>query len=189
MTRRILAGAILVILAITVFFEWRAGRTFLGPDGRLGFGTSDIWSSACSQRILDPYSFSHICHGFIFYFLLWLVARWTPLGWRYSAALALEAGWEILENSPIIIERYRQATIAIGYSGDSILNSMSDILMMSLGFCLAWKLRPWTVVVLFLATEIGCAVWLRDNLSLNVLMLLKPVPAIKKWQEQARQGK
>ena len=122
MPRHIWYISIILIIAATAGWEWHAGRTFLGPDGRFGFWTGDIWGNACSQRVLDPYSFSHIGHGFIFYFFLWLVARWTPVNWRYLVALLVEAGWEILENSPLIIERYRHATIAIGYSGDSILN-------------------------------------------------------------------
>ena len=94
----------------------------------------------------------------------------------------VEAGWEMLENSPIIINRYREATMALGYSGDSILNSLSDILMMSFGFLLAWRLPLWASVSLFIAMEVGCALWVRDNLTLNVIMLVHPLDAIKAWQ-------
>ena len=178
-----------LILGATVIVELFAGRTLFGTGGQFGLLTNDIWSAACSQRLLDPYSFSHICHGMVFYFLLWLVARQIPMPWRFFTALCFEAGWEILENSPFIIERYREATIAIGYAGDSIVNSLSDILMMSIGFFAAWKLRLRLAVCLFLCMEIGCAIWIRDNLSMNVLMLVKPVAAIKEWQLSGRVGK
>jgi hypothetical protein len=179
----------ILILGLTVTCELFAGRTLFGTGGQFGWLTNDIWSEACSQRLLDPYSFSHICHGLVFYFLLWLVTRQIPMHWRFLTALCFEASWEILENSPFIIERYREATIAIGYAGDSIVNSLSDILMMSIGFLAAWKLRPRSAACLFLCMEIGCAIWIRDNLSMNVLMLVKPVAAIKEWQLRGRVGK
>ena len=118
----------------------------------------------------------------IFYALLRFVARRWPVRFRLLPALALEAGWEILENSTFIINRYREATIALGYDGDSVLNSMSDILMMTLGFLFAWRARPWVTVASVLLMEIGCALWIRDNLTLNVIMLIHPIDAIKHWQ-------
>ena len=118
----------------------------------------------------------------MFYGLLWLVARRVPVRFRLLIAVAVEAGWEMLENSPIIIGRYREATMALGYCGDSILNSMSDILMMCFGFLLARRLPVLASVALFVAMEIGCALWVRDNLTLNVIMLVHPVEAIKTWQ-------
>jgi hypothetical protein len=93
-----------------------------------------------------------------------------------------EAGWEILENSPIIINRYRAVTIALGYVGDSIMNSLSDVVMMSLGFLIASRVKPWVSVALVIAMEIGCAYWVRDNLTLNIIMLIHPVDAIRAWQ-------
>ena len=158
------------------------GRSWLGPDGRFGFWEGNIWSSGCSQRLADAYSFSHLVHGFLFYAVLWVVARKLPIRARLLMAVLLEAGWELLENSPIIINRYRQVTIALGYDGDSILNSLSDILMMTLGFTFAWRFRPWISVMVVLLLEVGCALWVRDNLTLNILMLLHPVEAIKTWQ-------
>ena len=97
-------------------------------------------------------------------------------------AQLLEAGWELLENSPFIINRYREATISLGYVGDSVLNSLSDLLMMTLGFLFAWRVKPWVSVAAVLAMEIGCALWVRDNLTLNLIMLIHPVDAIKHWQ-------
>lgn len=158
------------------------GRSPLGPDGRFGLWEGDIWSSECSQRLVDPYSFSHLTYGILFCGALWLVARKLPLRHRFVVALLLEAGWELLENSPLIINRYREATIALGYVGDSIMNSLSDIVMMSLGFLFASRVRPWISVLAVLVMEIGCLLWVRDNLTLNIIMLIHPVAAIKAWQ-------
>jgi len=103
-------------------------------------------------------------------------------------AVLLEAGWELLENSPIIINRYREATMALGYEGDSILNSVSDIFMMALGFYIAWRVRPWMSVLLLVVMEVGCALWIRDNLTLNIIMLIHPIDAIKAWQMGGQPG-
>jgi len=94
----------------------------------------------------------------------------------------LEAGWELLENSPLIINRYRESTMALGYEGDSILNSVSDLGMMAIGFVLAWKPPVWATVLAVVAMEVGCAFWIRDNLTLNIIMLIHPIDAIKAWQ-------
>jgi hypothetical protein len=170
------------VAAITAGIEWWMGRSLFGPDGRPGLWEGNIWSSECSQRLADAYSFSHIGHGLVFYGLFWLLARRVPVRFRYLMAVIVEAGWEILENSPIIINRYREATMALGYAGDSIINSVSDLVMMTLGYLLAWRLPVWVSVALFLAMEIGCALWVRDNLTLNVIMLVHPLDAIKAWQ-------
>jgi hypothetical protein len=170
------------VMVLTGGIELRMGRSLLGPDGKFGLWEGNIWSTECSQRLVDPYSFSHIAHGMLFYCGLWLMARKLPARQRFLIAVLLEAGWEILENSPLIINRYRQATIALGYDGDSVLNSLSDVLMMSLGFLLALRLRPWTTVTVLIAMEVGCLLWIRDNLTLNIIMLLHPVEAIKAWQ-------
>ena len=177
----ILVGAIVAVL-LTGAIELMMGRSPLGPDGRFAVWEGNIWSSAQSQRLADPYSFSHVVHGLLFYAILWLVARRIPARYRLLIAVLLEASWEILENSPIVINRYRTVTIALGYEGDSVLNSMSDVLMMSLGFVLAWRARVWVSVVVVLALEIGCLLWVRDNLTLNIIMLIRPIEAIKAWQ-------
>lgn len=179
-------AAFVMALAVTGVVERLMGRSWLGPDGRFGLWESSIWSSECSQHLADAYSFSHFVHGILFYAMLWVLARRLPVRHRLMAAVLLEAGWELLENSPIIINRYRQATIALGYDGDSILNSLSDIVTMSLGFALAWRARPWVSVGVVLALEIGCALWVRDNLTLNIIMLVCPVEAIKTWQMGAQ---
>lgn len=179
-TKLILAA--IAVLGVTMAAELWMGRLLLGPDGQFGLLTVDIWSDAMSQRVADPYSLSHVLHGVLFYGLLWFVARRRPWGHRALAAVVLEAGWEILENSPIIINRYREVTIAIGYVGDSVLNSLSDVGMMALGFLLASRMPVWASMALFVGVELGMLVLIRDNLTLNVLMLIYPVDAILVWQ-------
>jgi Protein of unknown function (DUF2585) len=175
-------GAFFSVLVLTGGIELLMGRSPLGPDGRFGLWEGSIWSSECSQRLVDPYSVSHIAHGILFFGLLWLVARQAPARYRFLAAVLCEAGWELLENSPLIINRYREATIALGYVGDSVMNSLSDIAMMSLGFLFASRVRPWVSMAAVVTMEVGCALWVRDNLTLNIIMLLHPVEAIKSWQ-------
>jgi uncharacterized protein DUF2585 len=183
---RWMIATFLAILVLTGSIEWRMGRSLLGPDGKFGLWEGNIWSNENSQRLADPYSFSHLGHGMMFYALLWLTARKMPVRQRFLIAVLMEAGWEILENSPFIINRYRQVTISLGYVGDSVLNSLSDILMMALGFLFSSKVRAWVTVIVFIAMEVGCALWVRDNLTLNIIMLLCPVEAIRAWQMAGR---
>ena len=170
------------MLALTAAVEWQMGRTPFGPDGRFGWWDGDIWSRENSQRVADAYSFSHLVHGILFFAALWLLARRIPVRYRFLLALLVEAGWEVLENSPLIIDRYRAATIAVGYVGDSILNSCSDVLMMALGFLFAHRVRVRTSVAAVIVMEVGCLLWVRDNLTLNVIMLIHPIDAIRAWQ-------
>ncbi len=148
-------------------------------------GTIELWGEVGpkqSQMLADWYSPSHVIHGFLFHALLaWLWPR-APIERRFLAALVLEAAWEIAENSPLIIDRYREATIALGYSGDSILNSMSDIVMMALGFLAARRLPVWASVAIVLALELVPLIAIRDNLTLNIIMLVAPNDAILQWQ-------
>lgn len=181
---RIIA-AFVAVFALTAGIELWMGRSLFGPDGKFGFWEGSIWSSENSQRFADAYSFTHLVHGMLFYTGLWLIARNLPVRQRLLLALALEAGWEILENSPFIINRYREATVSLGYTGDSVLNSLSDILMMTCGFLFAARVRPRVTLAVILVLEIGCALWIRDNLTLNVIMLIHPVDAIKHWQMAA----
>jgi hypothetical protein len=170
-----------IVIGVALIEAWM-GRLPLGPDGRFGWLETDIWSSEQSQRVLDPYSASHLVHGFLFYGLLRLVAPRMSIGARLAAAIALEGGWEILENSPLIINRYRAVTIAQGYVGDSILNSVSDVAMAATGFLLAWRLPVKVSVLLIVATELIMLAVYRDNLTLNILMLAVPIESIRRWQ-------
>jgi len=179
---RWIIGGFIAIMAVMAGIEYGFGRSPLGPDGRFGWWDNNIWGSENSQRVADVYSFSHVIHGMLFYGGLWLFARELPVRYRFLIALLLEAGWELLENSPIIINRYREATIAQGYVGDSILNSSCDVLMAVLGFWLANRLKLWVTIALILVMEIGCLLWVRDNLTLNILMLIHPFETIKVWQ-------
>lgn len=150
-------------------------------------GTVDLWVSArdspkTSQMLLDWYSLSHVVHGLIFYAALWLIVRKWPVEWRFLSALLIEASWEVIENTPFVINRYRATTAALGYSGDSIINSMSDILMMALGFLLARRLPVWLAVTLMIALEVIPLFAIRDNLALNVWALIAPSNALEAWQ-------
>jgi hypothetical protein len=171
-------GALAVVAAAERFM----GCSVFGPDDSFGWWDNDIWSSENSQRMADAYSFSHLGHGMLGFGLLFLVAPRLPLRQRFLLAVVAECAWELLENSPLIINRYRGATISIGYYGDSIVNSVCDVLFMALGFAIASRVRVRTTVILLLAMEIGCLFWVRDNLTLNVIMLIHPVEAIKVWQ-------
>jgi hypothetical protein len=185
LSTRTLVVAGLAAVASTAAIELWMGRLPLGPDGRFGWWETDIWSSAMSQRFADPYSFSHILHGVLFYAALWLTARSAPLSMRALGALLLEGAWEVLENSPIIINRYREVTISLGYEGDSVLNSMGDVVMMAIGFGLAARLRLWQSLAFVALVELVMLALLRDNLTLNILMLLYPIDAIRDWQMAA----
>src|SRR5437764_8003886 len=140
-------------------------------------GTIDLWvgtrdSPKTSQMLFDWYSLSHIVHGLLFYAALWLVARRTPIEWRFLAALVIEAAWEVIENTPLVIDRYRATTAALGYNGDSVINSLSDVVMMAVGFLLARKLPLWACVLLLVALELVPLLAIRDNLALNIFNLL-----------------
>lgn len=171
------------IIALTAFIERQMGRLYFCKCGVISLWSGDIWSNQNSQQFADPYSFTHVLHGVIFYFLLWLVLGKRASPWlRLVLAVSLESGWELLENSPLIIDRYRAATISLDYYGDSILNSISDVLMMATGFVIAWKL-PWKAsLAFFILTEIFLLFWIRDNLTLNIVMLIHPLQMIKDWQ-------
>ncbi|MEO8142408.1 MAG: DUF2585 domain-containing protein [Sphingomicrobium sp.] len=175
---------ILAVLLLVVIFILVA----MGRPPICTCGTIDLWGQVGpeqSQMLADWYSPSHFIHGLIFYWLAWLVARGKPVERRFLVAMLVEAAWEIAENSPIVIDRYREATMALGYSGDSILNSVSDILMMAIGFIAARRLPLWVSVAMAIGFELLTLAIIRDNLTLNVLMLVAPNDVIRTWQSGA----
>ena len=141
-----------------------------------------VFSSENSQHISDWYTPSHVIHGFAFFGLLWLIGRRWPLGLRLVLAVALEAGWEIFENTDLVINRYREVTISLDYYGDSVLNSVCDILAMVAGFAIASRVPVWVTVALVVTLELRVLYFIRDNLTLNIIMLIYPLDGIKTWQ-------
>ncbi len=172
-----------VLLAVQVGTLWALGQPWISASGKILLWSNNPLSPETSQQLADWYSLSHIVHGFLFYGLLKLVCPKLPLGLRLLLAMGLEISWEIAENTPMVIQAYRQQALAIGYTGDSILNSLMDTLMMALGFFIAFRLSwRWTLTLAILF-EIGTLIIIiRDNLALNILMLVSPIDAIRAWQ-------
>lgn len=141
-----------------------------------------VLSSGNSQHLTDWYTFSHVIHGFLFYLGLWYFFPRMPMWKRFTFAMAIEIAWEIIENTPTVIDHYRQQALAQGYTGDSIINSVLDTLAMVFGFVLAWRLPVWAIIALALLLELFVAYMIRDNLMLNVLNLIHQFPSIAAWQ-------
>ena len=175
------------LLALLIFALAATIELALGRNPICACGTIELWVGArdspkTSQMLADWYSLSHIVHGLLFYALLWLIVRRWPIEWRFLTALLIEAIWEVTENTPLVIDRYRATTAALGYSGDSVLNSMSDILMMTLGFFAARKLPFWASIAFLILLEVVPLFAIRDNLTLNVWNFLAPNAAVQAWQ-------
>jgi hypothetical protein len=184
-SRRILwpAVALLALLAFTVSFLHSQGRFWICTCGTVKWWAGDIWSNTDnSQHLLDPYSFAHIEHGLLFYWLVvWVLPR-LRVAWRFVTALTIEAGWEMIENSSVLIRRYNETTISKDYAGDTVINSLGDLAMCSLGFWLAHFLGFGRTLVLVIAIEVVMILWIRDSMLLNIIMLLFPVEALRNWQ-------
>ena len=174
-----------VILALQALILWAMGRGLVCTCGYIKLWHGVVHSSENSQHLLDWYSFTHVVHGLILYFLLWLVLPRAPIALRLALAVAIEGAWEIFENSDFIITRYRAGTASFDYYGDSIVNSISDNVAMMVGFALAFLLPAWSVVALVAIIEIALGVLIHDNFTLNILMVVHPIEAIKAWQATA----
>lgn len=182
MTTRMYILLSLIILGATALTLLSFGRVPYCECGHISLWTSTVNGPENSQQLSDWYSASHFIHGILFFGLLFLILKRSGIGFRFMLAVTIEAGWELLENSSIIIDRYREATMAVGYRGDSVLNSVSDICFMAVGFVFARHMPVWVSVVIVIFLELFVGYMIHDNLTLNVIMLIYPIDAIKVWQ-------
>ena len=176
------AVAALLLLLATAVILLAMGRPPICTCGTVALWEPSAAGPRTSQMLADWYSPSHLVHGFLFYAGLWWMASHRPVEHRFLVALLIEVAWEVTENTQVIIDRYREATAAIGYNGDSVINSLSDVAMMVFGFVAARRLPLWASVAIVLLLEIVPLIVIRDNLTLNVWMLLLPNDAIRVWQ-------
>lgn len=158
------------------------GRLWICSCGNVLVWAGKVCSSDNSQHFLDPYSFTHVLHGFLFFWLIvWLAPRLNP-NWQLTLAIGVEALWEVFENTNFIIDRYRSETAALGYQGDSVVNSFGDILCCLAGFLIARRLGLRRSLIVFVALELVLIVWIRDSLLLEILMLVFPIDSIRAFQ-------
>jgi hypothetical protein len=173
----------LSIIAIAGFIEYSMGHVVICKCGTVKLWQGVVNSSENSQHISDWYSFSHIIHGMVFFYFFRLISKKRfSIGLCLLLAIFVEASWEVFENSNFIINRYREATISLDYFGDSILNSVCDMLFAVIGFFLAAYLPVWLIIFLIIFMEIWVGYMIRDNLTLNIIMLIYPFESIKHWQ-------
>lgn len=176
-------GAIAVLtIALSGTLLLAMGRPLVYQRGPVRLWSGDVGSDQNSQQLADPYTFTHVTHGVLLFGVVGLAARRLPARTRVVIAIALECAWEVFENTDTVIQRYRATTVSLGYYGDSVLNSTGDILAATLGAILAAQLPVWLLVLGVILIEILLAAWIRDNLTLNIVMLLRPIAAIRRWQ-------
>ncbi len=174
--------ALVLLLLLTVFQLRLQGRLWWCACGQFYSWSGDTWSSHNSQHLIDPYVITHVLHGMVCCGLIaWVLPR-LPVAWQLFLGVLLEALWEVVENTDLIIQRYRAVTASLDYLGDTVFNSLGDILGFVLGFALARRVGVRVSVALFLAAEVLLLFWIRDSLLLNVLMLIYPIDAIRAWQ-------
>ncbi len=177
------ALAAIAVMAAMAFVLWTQGRIWWCKSGDAALYVNDAWNSGhTSQHLFDPYTFTHVLHGVMFSWLATLILSRLKMIWRFVIAVAAEAAWEVLENSAWIIERYRQNTASLDYFGDSIFNSVGDVIACGIGFWIATKIGMWRSLIFFVLVELILLLWIRDGLLLNILMLLYPFDGIKSWQ-------
>jgi len=174
--------AVVAVLAAAAFELRRQGRLWFCACGQFRLWLGDAWGSETSQQLFDPYSLTHVLHGFAFCGLLALLLPRAGWRWRLALAVAAEALWEIVENTEFVINRYRETTAALGYNGDTIVNSLGDVLACAAGVLLARRLGPLKTLLLFALTEVVLLFWIRDSLLLNILLLVYPSEKIRAWQ-------
>jgi hypothetical protein len=171
----------LVLLALIVLLR-AEGRRFMCACGYFAVWVGDWCSSNTSQQLLDPYSLTHVLHGFLFFWLIALLFKRMPRVWQFLLALLLESAWEVFENTSFVINKYRTETAALGYQGDTIVNSLGDLACALIGFVIARRLGVRRSLIVFVLIEVILSVWIHDSLLLQILMLVRPVEAVKLWQ-------
>lgn len=177
-----LAAGVIVLLGVIVYLM---GQPFMCECGYVRFFNADPVSPENSKHLTDWYTLSHIIHGFVFFWIIhWLAPKW-PLGLKLFAAVLPEVVWEIYENTDAVIEYYRQQTVSVEYRGDSVINSVSDVLAMVAGFFLAYRLPWWSIIILILLMEGVTLLFIQDNLILNIIMFIHPFEFITEWQNAA----
>lgn len=177
-----LAWVVTALIVVAMMFMLSSqGRIWICACGTVKFWVNDVWGAENSQHLFDAYSFSHLLHGVLFMGMLYGLSSRLSFSWRLALATLIEAAWELLENSEIVLSRYRE-TAAQGYNGDSIVNSFGDLVSCGLGFALAYYLGLKKSIILFIVVEVVMILWIKDSLLLNIIMLIYPLDFIKEWQ-------
>ena len=181
--QRLLALFVMLLVApLSALALWALGRLTACACGEFRIWVGDTCSSENSQQLFDPYSLTHILHGFLLFWIISLLFKNLSPAWQLTLATILEAVWEVVENTNFVINRYREQTAALGYTGDTVVNSLGDLFCAFGGVLIARKLGLFRSLILFLLLEVVLLLWIRDSLLLQILMLIYPVNALKVWQ-------